>query len=69
MNGWQVAILVAAYAPMLLLWAPPSRSVSSTTGVGAQPDNTLGVTPDGAAPDVPHSEKETTSCGSRGRTR
>ncbi len=22
MNGWQVAILVAAYAPMLLLWAP-----------------------------------------------
>lgn len=22
LNGWQVAILVAAYAPMLLLWAP-----------------------------------------------
>ena len=22
MNGWQVAILVAAYSPMLLLWAP-----------------------------------------------
>ena len=22
MNHWQLAILVAAYAPMLLLWAP-----------------------------------------------
>ena len=22
MNGWQVAVLVAAYAPMLALWAP-----------------------------------------------
>ena len=22
MNRWQVAVLVAAYAPMLLLWAP-----------------------------------------------
>ncbi len=30
----QLAILVAAYA-MLLLWAPALRSVSSATGIGA----------------------------------